>query len=178
VRVGERARAFKSDTATFRALVTTAEAGVKAADEKKSRDEAAIIKKNWPRAKPSAKGALVIVRRQGSGAPAAPGQTMTVRYTGRFLDGRAFASSAEEGRPIAGQVAQTFEYVAGKTRITPGLDEALLEVRKGERRTIIVQGPLGYGRSGFTAREKRGEKRFAISPNTTLVYEVEVLDIK
>ena len=178
VRVGDRARAFKSDTATFRALVSAAEARVKAADDKKARDEAAIIKKNWPRAKQSAKGALVIVTRRGSGAPAAPGQTMTVRYLGRFLDGRPIASSSDEGRPIPGKVAQTFEYVAGKTRVTPGLDEALMEMRKGERRTVIVQGQLGYGRSGFTAREKPGEKRFVIAPNTTLVYDVEVLDIR
>jgi cyclophilin family peptidyl-prolyl cis-trans isomerase/Xaa-Pro aminopeptidase len=178
VRVGDRARAFKSDTTTFRALVAAAEAGVKAADEKKARDEAAIIRNNWPRAKASAKGALVIVTRPGSGAPAAPGQRLTARYSGRFLDGRPIASSSDEGRPVPGIAAQPFEYVAGKSRITPGLDEALLGMRKGERRTVIAQGPLGYGRSGFTAREKPGEKRFVIAPNTTLVYDVELLDIK
>jgi peptidylprolyl isomerase len=178
VRIGDKARAFRSDTATFRALVSSAEARVKADDERKARDEAAIIKKNWPRAKPSAKGALVIVRRRGSGEPALPGQAMTVRYSGRFLGGRPIASSADEGRPVPGTAAQAFEYIAGKTRVTPGLDEALLVMRNGEKQTIIVQGQLGYGRSGFTAREKPGEKRFVIAPNTTLVYEVEVIDIK
>jgi peptidylprolyl isomerase len=178
VRVGDKARAFKSDTATFRALVAAAEAGVKAAEEKKARDEAATIRKNWPRAKPSPKGALVIVTRPGSGAPGAPGQTLTVRYTGRFLDGRPIASSSDDGRPIPGTAAQPFEYIAGRSRVTPALDEALAEMRKGERRTVIAQGQLGYGRSGFTAREKPGEKRFVIAPNTTLVYDVELIDIK
>jgi FKBP-type peptidyl-prolyl cis-trans isomerase len=42
---------------------------------------------------------------------------------------------------------------------------------------VIVQGPLGYGTSGFYAKEKPGEKRFVISPNTTLVYEVEVVEM-
>ena len=177
-RVGEKARAFKSDTAAFRALAGTAEAAVKAADEKKAREEAATIARTWRRAKPSPKGALVERKRAGSGPQAAAGQTIVARYNARFLDGRPFASSAEEGRPVPGQVAQDFEYVVGKTRITPGLDEALADMRKGERRTVIVRGQLGYGRSGFTSREKPGEKRFVISPNTTLVYEVEVLEIK
>jgi cyclophilin family peptidyl-prolyl cis-trans isomerase len=178
VRVGDKARAFTSDTAAFRAMVQAAEAGVQAADAKKARDEAALIRKQWPRAKRSPKGALVVVTRRGSGSPAEPGQTMTVRYTGRLLDGRPFASSAEEGRPVPGTFAQAFDYVVGKTLVTPGFDEALPAMRKGERRTVVVQGQNGYGRSGFTAREKPGERRFVISPNTTLVYDVEVVDIR
>jgi cyclophilin family peptidyl-prolyl cis-trans isomerase len=178
VRVGDRARAFRSDTAAFRARVAAADAGVKAADEKKARDEAAIIRKNWPRAKPSAKGALVIVTRPGRGTPAASGQTLTVRYTGHLLDGRPIASSPDEGRPIPGTAAQPFEYVVGKSRVTQALDEALAGMRKGERLTVIAQGQLAYGRSGFYARETPGEKRFVIAPNTTLVYDVELLDIK
>jgi len=178
VRVGEKAKAFKSDTATFRARVAAAEAAVKAADEKKARDEAATIKRNWPGAKPSPKGALVERRSPGSGPQPAAGQTVVARYTGRFLDGRLFASSAEEGRPIPGQPAQPFEFIVGKTRLNPGLDEALGEMRKGERRRLILQSPAGYGRSGYTSPQKPGERRFVISPNTTLVYELEVLEIR
>jgi len=178
VRVGEKAEAFKSDTATFRDRVAAAEAAVRAADEKKARDEAAIIGKNWPGAKPSPKGALVERRGTGSGPQPAAGQTVVARYTGRFLDGRPFASSADEGRPVPGQLAQPFEFVVGKTRLNPGLDEALAEMRKGERRRLILQGQAGYGRSGYTSPQKPGEKRFVISPNTTLVYEVEVLEIR
>jgi Xaa-Pro dipeptidase len=178
VRVGDRARAFKSDTATFRAMVEAAEARVKAADENKAREEAAIIQQKWPRAKPSPRGALVQVTREGQGAPAASGQALTVRYVGQFLDGRPLASSADEGRPLPGSAAQPFEYVVGRSRINPGLDEALAAMRAGERRTVIVSGQVGYGRSGYTSPQKPGEKRFVISPNTTLVYEIEVLDIK
>jgi peptidylprolyl isomerase len=178
VRVGEKAKAFKSDTATFRARVAAAEGAVKATEEKKARNEAAIIKKNWPGAKLSPKGALVERRSAGSGPQPAAGQTVVARYTGRFLDGRPFASSAEEGRPLPGQLAQPFEFVVGKTRLNPGLDEALAEMRKGERRRLILQGAAGYGRSGYTSPQKPGEKRFVISPNTTLVYEVEVLEIR
>jgi Xaa-Pro dipeptidase len=175
VRVGERAKAFRSDTATFKAMAADAEARVKAADEKKAHDEAAIIRKNWPRATTSPKGALFVVRKRGQGTPFPAGKTVVVRYTGRLLDGRPIASSADEGRPIPGTAAQPFDYVIGKTRINPALDEAIADMRAGERRTLIAQGQAGYGRSGFTAKEKPGEKRFVISPNTTLVYEVEIV---
>jgi cyclophilin family peptidyl-prolyl cis-trans isomerase len=175
VRVGETARAFKSDATTLRATIEAAAAKVKAADEKKARDEAALIKKTWPGARPSPKGALFLVRRKGSGVPAGAGGVLRVRYTARQLDGRQMASSADEGRPVPGTAAEPFDYVVGKTRITPALDEALLEMRPGERRTIIAQGAQAYGRSGFYSREKPGEKRFVIAPFTTLVYDVEVL---
>jgi peptidylprolyl isomerase len=178
VRVGDKAASFKPDEASFRALVEAARSRVKAADEKKTRDEAALIRKSWPSAKRSAKGAQFIVRRKGTGDPATLGQTMTVRYTGRFLDGRPFASSVEEGRPVPGPVATPFDYEAGRTRINPGIDEALLEMRPGEKRTVIVQGAAGYGPGGYTSREKPGEKRFVISPNTTLVYELELISIR
>jgi peptidylprolyl isomerase len=192
VRVGDRARAFKADTATFRALVETVRARVKADDERKARDEAAIIKAKWPAAAPMSMGAraerspallsdppaaLFVVLRQGEGERVQAGHTLKAIYKGQFLDGRPFSSSADEGKPMPGTAAEVFAYEAGKTRTTPGLDQALLDMRKGERRIVIVRGPAGYGTSGFYAKEKPGEKRFVISPNTTLVYEVEVLEI-
>ncbi len=174
VRVGDKARAFKSDNATFRAMLAEATAKVKAADEKKARDEAALIKKRWPRAVASPKGALVVVSRKGSGAPGAAGDVLRVRYTAQMLDGRFIASSADEGRPVPARAAEEFDYVVGKTRITPALDEALAAMAPGERRTVIAQGARAYGRSGYYSKEKPGEKRFVIAPDTTLVYDVEV----
>ncbi len=179
IRVGDAARAFKADTATFRALADAARARVKEADEKKAREESAAIAKNWPGAATSARGARYVVTKEGSGPAAQPGQTLTVSYTGHdLLDNRPFASSADEGRPAPGTTAQPFEFVLGKTRLTPALDEALAEMHAGERRTIIAQGSQAYGNSGFYSREKPGEKRFVIAPQTALVYEVEVAAIR
>ena len=42
---------------------------------------------------------------------------------------------------------------------------------------VIVPAALGYKTSGFYAKQRPGEKRFVISPNTLLVYEVELLEI-
>lgn len=191
-RAGAKARAFRADTVTFRQLVEEVTARVKAADERKAREEASLIKARWPTAAPmpttakpvpgasaapQAPPVLFVVLRQGEGDLVQAGARLKVLYKGQFLDGRLFCSSSDEGRPVSGQAAEVFEYEAGKTRVTPSLDAALLDMRKGERRIVIAQGRAAYGTSGFYGKEKPGEKRFVISPNTTLVYEVEVVDI-
>jgi cyclophilin family peptidyl-prolyl cis-trans isomerase len=191
VRVGTKARAFKTDNVAFHRLVEDVRARVKADEERKAKEEADIIKARWPNAvvlknQPEARAGadvgvrpvLVVVVREGEGERVQAGGRLKAIYKGQFLNGRPFCSSAEDGNPIAGDAAEPFEYEAGKTRITAGLDAALLDMRKGERRTVIVQGPLTYGASGFYGKDRPGEKRFVIPPNTTLVYEVEVLDIR
>ena len=176
VRVGNAAAAFKPDTASFTKLADAARSRVKAEDEKKARDEEAQIAKQWPNAAASPKGAKFIVIREGTSESPQSGTKLRVVYSGHYLDGRPFSSSADEGRPIPGAQSEPFEYQVGTTKTTPALDEALAGMKKGERRIVIAQGALAYGTAGFYAKEKPGEKRFVISPNTTLVYEVERLD--
>jgi peptidylprolyl isomerase len=173
VRVGKDAAAFKPTTASFQKMADAARARVKADDEKKSRDEEAAIVKNWPNAVASPKGARVIVIREGSGDIPTNGTRIEAIYTGHYLDGRTFSSSADEGRPIPGSQPEAFDYAVGTTKTTTALDEALVGMKRGERRMVIAQGALAYGTAGFYAKEKPGEKRFVISPNTTLVYAVE-----
>ncbi len=178
VRVGPKAKAFTADTAAFRAMAAAAEARVKAAAEARARDEAALIRARWPGVRPTPGGALAQTLRRGSGDPAAAGQTVTVRYTAQQLDGRLIASSEDAGRPVPGAGARPFGYVVGTTRITPALDEAIAGMRPGERRRVVARGQTGYGPAGYFAPEKAGEKRFVIPPETTLVYDVEVLVVQ
>jgi cyclophilin family peptidyl-prolyl cis-trans isomerase len=173
VRVGKAAANFKPNTESFQEMADAARARVKADDEKKSRDEEAAIAKNWPNAVASPNGTRVIVIRDGSGTLPTNGSKIKAIYSGHYLDGRPFSSSANEGRPIPGSQPEAFDYGVGTTKTTPALDEALAGMKQGERRTVIAQGALAYGTAGFYAREKPGDKRFVISPNTTLVYEVE-----
>jgi FKBP-type peptidyl-prolyl cis-trans isomerase len=49
-------------------------------------------------------------------------------------------------------------------------------MKKGEKRLVVVPAEMGYKTTGFYARERPNEKRFVISPNTLLVYEVERLE--
>jgi len=48
----------------------------------------------------------------------------------------------------------------------------------GERRVVVVPAALGYGRAGMYGPEFKGTRRFVISPNAMLVYDVEVLGDK
>ncbi|MEW5984497.1 MAG: peptidylprolyl isomerase [Acidobacteriota bacterium] len=175
MRVGEKARAFRPDTASFRAMVADLSARLWAEEARKAREEEAEIQQAWPAALRSPGGARYLVDRAGAGEPPKTGDRITIAYTGRFLDGRRFCSSADDGRPTFCGDAEPFPYVVGKSRVTPAVDEAAAAMRPGERRTVIAPASLGYGTAGFTAREVPGQKRFVISPNTILVYEIEVI---
>ena len=47
-------------------------------------------------------------------------------------------------------------------------------MKKGEIRTLIVPADQAYGKAGFYAKERQGQKRFVISPNTVIVYSIEL----
>ena len=177
VRIGREAKNFKSDTESFNTLVESAKKRVKKQEEKKKQEEEKIIKKNWPRAIQAENGSKYIIVREGKGDKPGIGSKLKVTYKGQFLDGRMFSSSADEGKPVPVKNAGHFDFDAGKSRVNPGFDAALMDMRKGEKRIVILPAHLAYGTGGFYAREKKGEKRFVISPNTPLVYEVELLDI-
>jgi FKBP-type peptidyl-prolyl cis-trans isomerase len=84
---------------------------------------------------------------------------VAVRYTGRLLDGTVFDSSDRH------QGILTFR--VGMGDVIKGMDDALLEMRKGEKRTLIIPYWLGYGEAG---------KPPAIPPRATLVFDVELVD--
>lgn len=94
------------------------------------------------------------------------------------MSGKEFFSTSSKGKPDAAETPETFEYINGKTKINPGVDETLADMKAGEKRILIVQSNLAYGKNGFYAKQVEGKKRFVISPNTTMVYEIEVLEMK
>jgi peptidylprolyl isomerase len=177
VRIGRGAKNFHPDTESFNTLVESAKKRVKKEDEKKKQEEEKIIRKNWPQTVQAENGSKYIIVREGKEDKPGIGSKLKVIYTGQFLDGRTFSSSADQGKPASIKDAKQFEFEVGKSRVNPGLDAALMDMRKGEKRIVILPAHLAYGTGGFYARERKGEKRFVISPNTTLVYEVELVDI-
>jgi FKBP-type peptidyl-prolyl cis-trans isomerase len=125
-----------------------------------STEDATIIRKDFPTAYTTASGLMYINRAPGTGT-ATPhvGDTVTVSYTGRLLDGMPFDSSAAHGHPL------TFKVGAGK--VIKGWDEALLTMKKGARRTLIIPYWLGFNDASRPP---------SIPEHATVVFDVELLD--
>jgi FKBP-type peptidyl-prolyl cis-trans isomerase len=109
----------------------------------------------------SPSGLRYVVRRAGEGSPPSTGAQLVVHYEGFLLDGDKFDSSVERGQP--------FTFRVGTGEVIKGWDEALATMKKGEKRTLILPYWLGYGVMG---------KGKAIPGRATLVFEVELLDIR
>ncbi|MCX6169320.1 MAG: M20/M25/M40 family metallo-hydrolase [Ignavibacteriales bacterium] len=175
-RIGEDANNFKVTDESFKKMVEEAKLKVKADDEKRSNDESEKIKSDFPNAVETPGGIKYIIKKEGTGNKPQNGSILTVKYTGKFLlNGREFVSTSIDGKPDAIETSEVFEYTIGKTKINPGLDEALADMKQGEVRTVIVPSSIAYGSNGFYGKSIPGKKRFVISPNTTLVYEIEII---
>lgn len=96
----------------------------------------------------------------GTGATAATGDTLSVLYTGTFLDGRVFDASS-----LHGNVPIQFQLGAG--RVIQGWDQGLVGMRVGGKRRLTIPSSLAYGSSG----------QGSIPPNTPLRFEVELVAI-
>ncbi|WP_339086893.1 FKBP-type peptidyl-prolyl cis-trans isomerase [Hyphomicrobium sp. ghe19] len=101
----------------------------------------------------------------GTGASPQTGQTCVMHYTGwLYKDGEKvnkFDSSLDRGSP--------FEFPIGTGRVIKGWDEGVASMKVGGKRTLIIPAALGYGARGAGG---------VIPPNATLIFDVELLDIK
>ncbi len=172
VRVGAKAQAFHPTTESFRAMVSAAEELVKENVEKKRVAEQEWVASHFPQAATQKPG-------QGTGAVTRLRYRGTeVLYVGDVL-GRngppiqpVVFGSGENGVPGFVDTPQVFTV----TKINPGFDSAVATMHPGERLVVIVPAATGYGRAGLYTPEVPGKRRFVISPNAMLVYEIEALD--
>lgn len=177
VRSGDVAGRFRADTETFQNLVVQVRKKVENQEKEKKARESAIIQDKWPGAIETDTGLMYIIASEGTGRVPGSGSKVRLRYTGEILGGTAFFS-AGDGQPNEEPPAEDFVFVIDENEIHSGFDQSVARMRAGEKRIIIVPSRLGYGTGGFYAREKKGKKRFVISPNSTLVYEIELLEIR
>jgi peptidylprolyl isomerase len=188
VRVGAKAAAFHPTTESWRAMLAAANQRVAEHVEKKRAAEREWIARNYPKAAGPADGVLTERLAAGSGTPQSGPvrvryQGKEVRYagdvigrTGPPMEVTAFASG-ENGVPGFHDPPTVFAFEPRKSKINPGLDAVIAAMSPGERRVAIVPAALGYGRAGTYPPEAAGKRRFVVSPNALLVYDVEVLGV-
>lgn len=97
----------------------------------------------------------------GEGAEAAAGKTVTVNYIGTLVDGTKFDSSYDRNEP--------FSFVLGEGKLIPGWEQGITGMKAGGKRKLTIPPNLAYGANGVPN---------VIPPNSTLHFEVELLDVK
>ena len=98
---------------------------------------------------------------RGDGKRAEIGKTVSVHYTGQLEDGKTFDSSYPRKKPI--------EFPLGKGNVIEGWDEGIALLQVGDKARFVIPSYLGYGENGAGG---------AIPPNATLIFDVELIDVK
>jgi len=153
-------RAFPPASAVAALAIVTALAGVFAASTPTAATaQAAGSTMTTP------SGLKIADSKVGTGATPKPGQICVMHYTGWLYEGGAkgkkFDSSLDRGQP--------FEFPIGRRQVISGWDEGVATMKVGGKRTLIIPPELGYGARGAGG---------VIPPNATLIFDVELLDVK
>jgi len=97
----------------------------------------------------------------GTGPIAQKGQKVKVHYTGWLTSGKKFDSSVDAGKP--------FPFTLGAGEVIKGWDEGVAGMKVGGKRQLRIPPQLAYGERGFPG---------AIPPNSTLIFDVELLGVQ
>jgi len=104
-------------------------------------------------------GVRMVTLTEGTGAKAEPGKTVSVHYTGKFLNGDVFDSSVQRGEPI--------RFRLGANQVIKGWEVGIPELKTGGKAQLIIPFEMGYGE----------RPAGTIPPFSTLLFEVELMDV-
>lgn len=110
--------------------------------------------------KPTASGLYYIETLKGTGPRAESGKKVKVHYTGKLLDGTKFDSSLDRNEP--------FTFTLGQGQVIPGWDEGVALMNAGGKATLIIPSAIAY----------KDRDMGVIKPYSTLVFDVELLDVE
>jgi len=112
--------------------------------------------------RPTESGLYHLTMVQGTGDSVRIGDTVTVHYEGRFLNGKFFDSTKRRNSP--------FQFVYGrKWQVIPGLEEAIGRMIEGEKALFILPSKIGFGQTGSSTG--------IIPPYTSTIFEVELIEV-
>lgn len=185
IRQGDKAKAFKADQAAFDKLQSEVLAKRGAAEKEKlakereameqQRKETAELIEKQPamieafikdlkeknpgkEVVTSKSGLRYMVLAEGEGGKPVKGSPVSAHYTGKLANGKVFDSSVSRGQPI--------RFPVGQGMVISGWDEALVDMKKGEKRVLIIPANLAYGDRGAGG---------VIPAGATLIFEVEMV---
>ena len=104
----------------------------------------------------------------GTGREAEPGFNVSVHYTGWLYDEKAEGHKGKKFDSIVDR-KQPFDFALGAGQVIQGWDEGFAGMKIGGKRTLIIPPEMGYGARGAGG---------VIPPNATLIFDVELLDVK
>jgi peptidyl-prolyl cis-trans isomerase A (cyclophilin A) len=156
VRVGEEAQKWNAIEAfiTFKGERNKRDAALKAEAEAKMEQLAAGFDK-------TESGLRYKMIQKGNGKKAENGRTVSVHYTGQLEDGKVFDSSYPRKKPI--------EFPLGMGNVIEGWDEGIALLQVGDKARFVIPSDLAYGTRGAGG---------VIPPNATLIFDVELMDVK
>lgn len=102
----------------------------------------------------------IIDEKIGSGAVVKKGDTVEINYVGTLANGTKFDASADHGGPFTTQI--------GVGQVIKGWDEGIIGMKVGGKRKLVIPPALGYGDQAVGS----------IPPNSTLIFQVELVGIK
>ena len=156
VRVGEEAEKWNAIEAfiTFKGARNKRDIALKADAEEAMEKLAAGFEK-------TESGLRYQFIQRGEGKQAVAGKTVSVHYEGSLESGKVFDSSYPRKKPI--------EFPLGQGNVIEGWDEGIALLRVGDKARFVIPSHLGYGSRGAGG---------AIPPNATLIFDVELMDVK